>query len=58
VITMVHCNGCGFDESQCSVCKKCERVPDLREAYRRGFNAGVDAMSKSFQDLIANRPRK
>ena len=46
-------------ENACETCAKCEAVPDLREAYRRGFNAGLDALGAAFQDIITtNNLRK
>jgi len=34
-----------------TVCERCTRhcTPDVREAYRRGFNAGLDAMAEAVQ---------
>ena len=26
----------------CGTCAKCERTPEMRESYRRGFNAGLE----------------
>lgn len=63
--SMVHCNGCGFNVERdqvveltefvdrCEICKKCEAEPLLRESYRRGFNAGLDAMSKIVDAALA-----
>lgn len=33
------------DRTLCDRCSRC--TPDVREAYRRGFNAGLDAMADS-----------
>lgn len=60
---MLHCNGCGFnvepydarepveypdpENPQCETCKLCEEEPRLREAYRRGFNAGMDRLAEA-----------
>ncbi len=64
---MVYCNGCGFHVErkqvvewteytgdQCDLCAKCEAQPLLRESYRRGFNAGLDAMVKAMVDTAAH----
>ena len=53
----VRCEGCGFDvevervvlyqeytDEVCDRCVDCDENPRLRESYRRGFNAGLDAM--------------
>lgn len=58
--TMVFCDGCGFhaepedvvtydehSDERCLVCLKCQATPALRESYRRGFNAGLDAMAEA-----------
>lgn len=31
--------------TRCDRCQRC--TPDVREAYRRGFNAGLDAMASA-----------
>jgi hypothetical protein len=57
---MVRCLSCGFHVERedangidqvdpevtgtCASCTKCQVTPDLRVAYSRGFNAGLDAM--------------
>lgn len=55
---MIKCLGCGFNREPHTVtefdlnddrassrrCDMCRRIPDLVEAYRRGFNAGVEAV--------------
>jgi hypothetical protein len=66
---MIHCNGCGFNvepydtrqetggwkqDFTCESCKLCEAEPRLRECYRRGFNAGLDAMAKAVADVAQN----
>ena len=58
---MIKCDGCGFsverkrvqewgdqnaNPAHWTTCTRCARcTPDVREAYRRGFNAGLDAMA-------------
>jgi hypothetical protein len=62
---MVHCNGCGFNvepydarqptectDSQCDTCRICEEEPRLREAYRRGFNAGLDRLAEAVTRIV------
>jgi hypothetical protein len=67
VSATVHCNGCGFnvergsaifpitnrqlDERECDICKTCEAAPDLREAYRRGFNDGLNAFARTAAEI-------
>ena len=65
---MVHCDGCGFnvepcdarecDEyipvGHCSTCAKCVTEPLLRESYRRGFNAGLDALAEAVTGIVKN----
>jgi hypothetical protein len=62
---MIKCNGCGFNveqedvvelteyhDSTCEMCVKCQVNPLLRECYRRGFNAGLDALSQAVQSIV------
>jgi hypothetical protein len=62
---MVHCDGCGFNveprdvrereeswDQNCSRCRKCTECPELREAYRRGFNAGLDALKEAVVSVV------
>jgi hypothetical protein len=57
---IVKCLACGSDVEQTSVveyeeytnkfcvsCILCENKPNIREAYKRGFNDGLDATSKA-----------
>jgi hypothetical protein len=66
---MVKCRGCGFNVEQRDVqdwgefnigCERCARcTPDVREAYRRGFNAGLDALAESVVRAVKDsNPRK
>lgn len=70
---MVLCRGCGFNVEQrdvlswpglhpvaayldsCVRCKRC--TPDVREAYRRGFNSGVTDMARTVGRLVENEGR-
>jgi hypothetical protein len=58
--SMIQCHGCGFHvepedvrelaeytTDRCLTCKNCELEPRLKESYRRGFNAGLDALAKA-----------
>lgn len=36
----------------CSNCTKCNACPDMRESYRRGFNAGIDKMISAVQTIL------
>ena len=63
---MVLCRGCGFNVERqdviswpdlhptigfltlCTRCKRC--TPDVREAHRRGFNAGLAAMAQAVRE--------
>ena len=40
------------DKWYCDVCIKCESCPDMRESYRRGFNAGLDALRQRIRDSL------
>jgi hypothetical protein len=65
---MVHCHGCGFyveledvreraeysDFRDCITCKQCELEPRLKESYRRGFNAGLDAAADALTHVVKN----
>lgn len=61
---MVRCDGCGFHvehydvvtaaegtDERCEECAKCRATPALRESYRRGFNAGLDAMADAVRNV-------
>ena len=63
--SMVRCTGCGFNVEQEDVrewtayssdtavtCKLCELEPRLKESYRRGFNAGLDALKAAVIDVV------
>lgn len=66
---MTKCDGCGFnveredvrklaDETiprHCSECVKCTKNPELREAYRRGFNAGLDVLALAVTDILMQK---
>jgi hypothetical protein len=63
----VKCEGCGLHVERQEVldwgqehvaiehragCERCVRcTPDVRAAFRRGFNAGLDAMAKAAHDV-------
>lgn len=63
---MIHCDGCGFNvepedvrrkaefnsETNCDTCRECEATPKLREAYRRGFNAGLDRLTDAVVNIV------
>jgi len=63
---MVHCDGCGFNveredvvawveySDRAETCKLCEAEPRLKESYRRGFNAGLDAMADAVTSIAKN----
>lgn len=63
---MVKCNGCGFNveqedvvqmteysETHCDKCKTCQANPLMQESYRRGFNAGLDAMAEAVKQIAS-----
>lgn len=69
---MVRCTGCGFNVERedareyveyssdlAITCKLCEHEPRLKESYRRGFNAGLDALKAAVDkvDLRKRDPR-
>lgn len=65
---MILCEGCGFHversdirqhdgdapivEDTCLQCLGCQTIPKLRESYRRGFNAGLDACAASVVRIV------
>lgn len=62
---MVQCDGCGHfaevddvveyvehSDEKCLRCTRCERHPELRESYRRGFNAGLDALAEAVKIAV------
>ena len=62
---MVKCIGCGFNvetyevyeyvensSENCVICKNCKNEPKLKESYRRGFNAGLEAMKKAVVQIV------
>lgn len=65
---MVLCTACGFHveyenvitrdqdapapDETCLRCIECSKVPKLREAYRRGFNAGLDALKDAVVSTV------
>lgn len=63
---MVPCDGCGFNvghedvvewveySDRAVTCKLCKAEPRLKEAYRRGFNAGLDAMERAVTNIVRN----
>lgn len=44
----------GYGRS-CSRCKRC--TPDVREAYRRGFNEGVTEMARAVGEVVSKDGR-
>jgi hypothetical protein len=67
---MIKCSGCGnhverehvvemarFEARTCVRCARCEETPALRESYRRGFNAGVEAMIERTREMADNGRR-
>ncbi len=63
---MVLCMGCGFHvepedvvervvhhgaSDACVTCTSCKTEPRLKESYRRGYNAGLDAMARAVTDI-------
>jgi len=64
--TMIRCHGCGFNvepeevretdefHDRCTTCRHCEQEPKLKESYRRGFNAGLDALSQAVMEIVAH----
>lgn len=67
---MIECAGCGssveagdvvemreYSTDTCERCRRCEAVPELREAYRRGFNAGLSAMARAARNDEENLRR-
>lgn len=71
---MVKCLGCGFNVERedartgldtdhysrpaCDTCTKCEACPDMRESYRRGFNAGIDEAKRGVEVAIGRMKRR
>ncbi len=63
---MYLCTGCGFHVEKEDVvewlefsddavmCKLCKAEPRLKESYRRGFNAGLDAMERAVTGIVRN----
>ena len=63
---MIRCRSCGFNvepkevretdelSDNCVTCRYCEQEPKLKEAYRRGFNAGLDALSQAVIKIVAH----
>jgi hypothetical protein len=65
---MAQCLGCGFYTEQedvvrandfhmppyreCLECRRCKETPTLRESYRRGFNAGLDALKEAVVSTV------
>lgn len=65
---MVLCTGCGFNvepedatpldrysiqgKEMTRMCSKCVACPDMRESYRRGYNAGLDAMGEQVNRMV------
>ena len=47
--------GSNEDKHTCATCKKCEAVPDLRESYRRGFDAGMATLRRRIESTIRGR---
>jgi len=68
---MIRCTGCGFhaeredvvewsdtleaDPRTCLTCPKCLAHPEMKESYRRGFNAGIDALKEIVTRAVENR---
>ena len=55
------CLGCGFhNEAKDSFgheCIRCRAVPEMRESYRRGFNAGIEEMRRTVDSLARSLRR-
>lgn len=61
---MISCSGCGFHveredvvewveySENAATCKLCKAEPRLKESYRRGFNAGLDAMERAVTSIV------
>jgi hypothetical protein len=61
---MVRCVGCGFNAEPKDVvereeygdramtCVLCKAEPRLKESYRRGFNAGLDALERAVVGIV------
>ena len=41
-----------YSEKTCEKCIKCKTNPDISEAYRRGFNVGLDALAKTIKQVV------
>lgn len=41
--------------AKCDTCIKCEACPDMRESYRRGFDAGMDTLRRRVESTIRGR---
>ena len=66
---MVKCDGCGFNvehedvttlaeqtlPGHCDTCTRCHGIPYVREAYRRGFNDGVNKMAEAVVGVIEKK---
>jgi hypothetical protein len=46
------------DAPKCNTCIKCETCPDMRESYRRGYNAGINRMCDIMNATITRRPTR
>jgi hypothetical protein len=67
---MIHCTGCGFYAERedvvewpdtlearprtCLTCLRCRANPEMKESYRRGFNAGLDALKEIIVNAVGN----
>jgi len=67
---MIRCTGCGFhceredvaewpdtlgaNPLTCLTCPKCRATPEMKESYRRGFNAGLDALKEIVTRAVEN----
>jgi hypothetical protein len=61
---MVLCIGCGFHVEpegviereeygdRATTCVLCKTEPRLKESYRRGFNAGIDALERAVIGIV------
>jgi hypothetical protein len=38
--------------TECATCRLCEECPRMRESYRRGFNAGLDALAEAVTRIV------
>lgn len=46
-----------MERYHCDTCIKCDACPDMRESYRRGFNAGIEMFGDRIWSVAINMRR-